>query len=401
MPRFFIALIALSAVCHIPFVFGLYSLLQRSRVPHPALVSAGAAALLVLALLGRLGRIRSDRPSPAWRVLLIEEPYFAHWGATVLSLPLTPPFALAIFIAERAAPGRLPPFITGSAALSAYASALMISAWGVFIRRRWVRVRTVDIAVFGLEQAFHGYRIAHLSDLHIGSLCPKARAQRWTFAVNALGVDLVALTGDYVTSGSAFHDDIVQVLSGMQAKDGVFAVMGNHDYFGDGDGLIQKLQSRGVRVLRNEWTTIARGPHRLTLAGVDDTWSRRANIPRSLEGRDASRPVLVLAHDPALFPKLAKQGAGLVLSGHTHWGQIALPFFAARANLSRLSFRYHAGLYTEGRSTLYISPGLGTTGPPIRLGSPPEITVLRLVQAPEDKAPAERAEAGGTAPPRA
>jgi len=86
----------------------------------------------------------------------------------------------------------------------------------------------------------------------------------------------------------------------------------------------------------------------------------------------------VLSHDPQLFPVLARGGAALVLSGHTHWGQIAIPFLPERFNLSRLSYRYHAGLYREGPSTLYVSPGLGTTGPPIRVGAPPEITVLRL-----------------------
>jgi predicted MPP superfamily phosphohydrolase len=101
-----------------------------------------------------------------------------------------------------------------------------------------------------------------------------------------------------------------------------------------------------------------------------------------MKGRDPALPVIALAHDPALFPKLARAGASLVLSGHTHWGQIAAPFMATRINLSRLSFRYHSGMYREGGSTLYINPGLGTTGPPIRLGSPPEITILRLRREP-------------------
>jgi predicted MPP superfamily phosphohydrolase len=87
---------------------------------------------------------------------------------------------------------------------------------------------------------------------------------------------------------------------------------------------------------------------------------------------------MALAHDPQLFPSLARGGVSLVLSGHTHWGQIAFPFLAERINLSRLSYRYTAGLYRDGDATLYVSPGLGTTGPPIRLGAPPEITVLRL-----------------------
>ena len=91
--------------------------------------------------------------------------------------------------------------------------------------------------------------------------------------------------------------------------------------------------------------------------------------------------MIALAHDPALFPALAAGGAALTLSGHTHWGQVAVPFLATRYNLSSLSHRYHAGLYRIGAATLYVHPGLGTTGPPVRLGAPPEITVLRLRRA--------------------
>ncbi len=386
MPRFFIALIALSALCHVPFALGLATFFERLGFAHSSLLAVCIAVLLVLALLGRLSRARKDRPAPAWRLILIEEPYFAHWGATVLSLPLTLGLSI-LYFAFNIAQGTQAASPIGDPALAAYLGSLCVSAWGVFVRRRWVRVRRLDIAVSGLSEGFDGYRIAHLSDLHIGSASPKERALRWAEQVNRLDVDLVALTGDYVTSGSAFHADIAEVLSRMRAKDGVFAVMGNHDYFGDGEGLIQKLRGRNIHVLRNEWIELRRKNGGLTVSGVDDTWSRRANVQRSLQGRNPAYPALVLAHDPALFPELKKNGASLVLSGHTHWGQIALPFFASRINLSRLSFRYHAGLYSEDHQVLYISPGLGTTGPPIRLGSPPEITVLRLCRTPERPSP--------------
>ncbi len=193
-----------------------------------------------------------------------------------------------------------------------------------------------------------------------------------------LDADLVALTGDYVTSGTAFHDDIAKTIEAMRGKDGAIAVMGNHDYFGDGEPLIHLLRERGVLLLRNENIELRRGDDRLTVAGVDDTWTRRADVARAVAGRDTSIPMVALAHDPKLFPALADAGASLVLSGHTHWGQIAFPFFSKRLNLSRLSYRYHAGIYKQGDATLYVHPGLGTTGPPIRVGAAPEITLLVL-----------------------
>jgi hypothetical protein len=266
----------------------------------------------------------------------------------------------------------------GTVALAAYGTGLTLALWGVFVRRRWVRVREIDIVLKDLPAAFDGYRVAHLSDLHIGSHCPRGRAEGWVARVNRLEVDLAVLTGDYVSSGVAFHRDIAAVCCAVRAKDGTIAVMGNHDYFGDGEPLIGLLREGGVRLLRNERMSLERGGQQITIAGVDDTWTRRANIPKTLDGHTPGGPLVVLAHDPKLFPELARRGAALVLSGHTHWGQVAVPFFATRYNLSRLSFRYHSGVYREGDSTLYIHPGLGTTGPPIRVGVAPEITILRL-----------------------
>jgi predicted MPP superfamily phosphohydrolase len=380
MGRFFIALYGLTALCHIPFAMGLGFALRRAGVPAAPFLAIGVAAALVALLRGRIGRARYDRPMPAWRLLLVEEPYYIHWGATIASVPLTLVILAGSFVAGLASSedgGRLP-LGPGASALAAYLASFALAAWGVLVRRRWVRVRTLDVPIPDLPPSFEGYRIAQLSDLHIGSLCPRERGDRWVERVNGLDVDLVALTGDYVTNGVAFHKDIAAVITALRGKDGVVAVMGNHDYFGDGEPLISLLRRGGVTVLRNEWKTIERGEGRVTLAGVDDTWTRRADVARSMKGRDPALPVIALAHDPALFPKLARAGASLVLSGHTHWGQIAAPFLATRINLSRLSFRYHAGMYREGGSTLYIHPGLGTTGPPIRVGSPPEITILRL-----------------------
>jgi uncharacterized protein len=372
MRRFWTAIYAITAASHVPFAAGLAFALSRLGAPLPGWIAVAVAALLVLALRGRLSRLRADRPVSRARVALVEEPYFAHWCATLASVPVFVVAALAAAVSG--AP-------VGAAGLVAYLTALAVSLYGMHVRRRWVRVRAIDVPVAGLPAAFEGYRIAQLSDLHIGGLWPRARAARWVGMVNREGADLVALTGDYVTNGIAFHEDISAVLSAMRGRDGVVAVMGNHDYFGDGDALAALLRARGVEVLCNERRTISRGGATLTLAGIDDTWSGRADVARALGDRDPAAPLVVLAHDPSLFPALARRGAALVLSGHTHWGQIAVPFLATRLNLSRLSHRYHAGLYREDDAVLYVSPGLGTTGPPMRLGAPPEITVLTLRRA--------------------
>jgi hypothetical protein len=381
MRRFRTALFALTLVSQVPFAFGLAFALRLAGAPRAGWLSAALALGAVLLLGGRLGRLGADRPIPRWKLLLVEEPYYAHWLATVAAWPLLAlTGAAALGHAALAPPGGAAALGShlGAAAFASYLVALLISGYGVLVRRRWVRVRTLDVPIAGLDAAFDGYRIAQLSDLHVGGLWPRARAARWSDRVNALDVDLVALTGDYVTSGVAFHEDIAAVVSSMRARDGVVAVLGNHDYFGDAEALVTRLRARGVEVLRNQHRPLRRGGAEITIAGVDDTWSRSADVGRTVAGRDPSLPLLALAHDPQLFPELARRGAALVLSGHTHWGQLAVPFFPTRWNLSRLTYRYHAGTYREGGAILHISPGLGTTGPPVRLGAAPEITVLRL-----------------------
>ena len=380
MRRFWVFLFTLTALLHVPFFVATNELEKRFGVSNPSLFAALLTLALIVAFYFRIELASYDRPISRARRLLLEEPYYAHWCALVLTLPLWLAANALAMMCSLVAPASLIP-TSGSMALVIYVVALCFAAFGVFVRRRWVRVRTVDVAIRGLPSAFVGYRIAHLSDLHIGAMCPREHVQGWVKTVGDLDVDLVALTGDYVTSGVSFHETIAEELGALASRDGTIAVMGNHDYFGDGEPLVTRLRSHGVEVLRNERTTIERDGERLEIAGIDDTWSRRANIRAALADRDNNNnksPLIVLAHDPQLFPELAKRGASLVLSGHTHWGQVAVPFMATKYNFSSRVYRYHADIYEEGDATLYVSPGLGTTGPPVRLGAAPEITVLRL-----------------------
>ena len=255
---------------------------------------------------------------------------------------------------------------------------LALSAYGIVVRRRVFVTRRVDVAIEGLDPSLDGYRIVQLSDLHIGALTPKSWGMRWVRAANALGADLAVVTGDMVTSGTAFHHDIAEVVGALRAKDGTLVSMGNHDYFGgDGEPLMSLLARAGVRVLRNEGYVLRDA---LYVAAIDDTWTRRDDMHAALETRPRDMPALLLAHDPDEFGAAASRGVDLVLSGHTHGGQIALPFFAKQVNLSKLSHHHHIGIYRQGKSTLYVHPGLGTTGPPIRLGVAPAIVEITLRQ---------------------
>ncbi|EYF00943.1 metallophosphoesterase [Chondromyces apiculatus] len=380
MRRFWIVIHLLTALCQVPFALGLHHVLASLGVPGAPWLAAIAGILAAALLRVPLRRVMADQPSAgvfAPLVRLGEELYFAHWCATLGASVLLLVGLVVLGLAHLTFPERVSLGV-GALAAAIYGACLVLALYGVLIGRRWVRIRTIDVSIPGLGAAFDGYRIAQLSDLHVGFMCPRERIDTWVARANALEPDLVALTGDYVTSGTAFHDDIASALSALRARDGVFAVMGNHDYFGDGDPLVARLRAAGIVVLRNEHTQVSRAGDRITLAGVDDVWTRRADVARAVAGRDPSLPLIALAHDPALFPKLAAKGASLVLSGHTHWGQFAAPVGATRHNLARFFYRFHAGVYRDGTATLYVNPGMGTTGPPIRIGAPPEITILRL-----------------------
>jgi len=153
--------------------------------------------------------------------------------------------------------------------------------------------------------------------------------------------------------------------------------MGNHDYFGEGE-LISLLTARGARVLRNEGVVLERGDARLYLAAIDDTWTKRDDMARALADRPANAPAILLAHDPERFTAAAKRDVALTLSGHTHGGQIAVPFLYRWLSLSHLTHHFHVGLYERGKAKLYVHPGLGTTGPPMRLGIAPEVVMITL-----------------------
>ncbi len=293
-------------------------------------------------------------------------PFFAWWVAAA-SFAL-----LALAIAPLAALLDLPmrPLAAATGAL-----ALAIGLRSIWRRPRVVRV---DLGFPDLPAAFDGYRIAQISDVHCGPFAPEKRVSSWCWRASHLGADLVAVTGDLIASGTSHIEAVARALGGLEAPDGVVACMGNHDYFGAGEPLVLALERHGLRVLRNTSDVLSRGDASLVIAGVDDTWTGRAQLPRALAGSPAGSFPILLAHDPDMFPEAARLGVRLTLSGHTHGGQIGVPFLARRWNLARIATRFTAGLYHNGPSMLYVNRGVGTSGPPIRVGVPAEITLFTL-----------------------
>ncbi len=238
-----------------------------------------------------------------------------------------------------------------------------------------VRVKKIRVALSKLPQDLKEYRIIQVSDIHMGPTIGQDFIQTIVREVNALKPDLVAITGDLVDGTLTQLEGQTAPLKELRARDGVFFVTGNHEYYtGDVDEWLAWLSGIGIRSLRNEHITIRGG---FDLAGTDD-FSARGNghhqdIPKALEGRGKDKPVILMAHQPRSFHEAKGLGVDLQLSGHTHGGQI-YPF----TYVVGLFQPYMAGLYQEGNSQLYVSRGTGYWGPPMRLGSPAEITEITL-----------------------
>ena len=324
-------------------------------------------ALLTAGFLTNLMGPRSIWGAPGrWRLYGTLWPFFVWWTVSLLFLLIVP---LVLLVARLASVG------TPRALLAALVLAV-VAAFRTLAQRP--RVQQRDIAIDGLPAAFDGFRIVQISDLHCGPFASGPRVAGWMAAVNRLRPDLVAVTGDLIASGDAFVPVVASALGQLRAPHGVFACMGNHDYFADGEGVARALASEGLTVLRNQGVEAPRAGARLFVAGVDDTWTGRHDLGRALANRPPGVPAVLLAHDPALFPEAVAQGVDLTLSGHTHGGQLGLPLFSRKVNLARIITRFTTGLYREGPASLYVNRGLGTTGPPIRLGVFPEIAVLTL-----------------------
>jgi len=215
------------------------------------------------------------------------------------------------------------------------------------------------------------YTIVQLTDVHIGTMLGGEFAAGVVKQVNALSPDLIVITGDFVDGRLAELRPHVEPFRGLRARDGVYAVTGNHEYYWDAERWLEHIRSLGIQVLRNEHVTIGGA---FQLAGVDDS-SAAEDVPRALRGRDPALPVVLLAHHPSTLKRAIAAGVDLQLSGHTHGGQL-LPL----GWLIRLFEPLAAGLARFGDTWLYVSEGTGYWGPPLRVGTTQEIAAITLVR---------------------
>lgn len=251
-------------------------------------------------------------------------------------------------------------------------------AYGMWRATGRIPVERVEVTLSRLPAGASGYRLVQLSDVHIGPLLGRQWLADVVDSVNALEPDAVVITGDLVDGSVEELAEHVAPLADLVSRQGTYFVTGNHEYYAGADAWLAELRRLGVRPLRNERVELGDGEATFDLAGVDDINAfgpgHGPDLEQALEGRPAERELVLLAHQPRQFPAAADAGVGLQLSGHTHGGQI-VPW-----NLFvRLQQPYVAGLDRRGEAQLYTSRGTGFWGPPLRVGAPPEITLLTLV----------------------
>lgn len=228
-----------------------------------------------------------------------------------------------------------------------------------------------------LPEAFRGFRIIQLTDIHHGVFLPGEMLRYVVETVNELEPDLVAVTGDFVTYSRAYIDPVSEILANVRAKHGVFAVLGNHDFRVGADEISQSLERAGIAVLRNAHTKLRRKGQSLYLAGIDD-WHYRPDLPRAIRGIPKDSSTILLSHNPAIIQAASKEDIGLVLSGHTHGGQVNIPFLGNIWGRSPEQLRFKVGWARLGQTQIYVSRGIGTIVLPLRFRCPAEIPHLAL-----------------------
>ncbi|MCP3100791.1 metallophosphoesterase [Myxococcus sp. K15C18031901] len=357
-------------------------LVRDVGLPKPATWTL-TLSLGVLAVSIPLGVFVSRLVPPAWSVWWLTPVYVWIGVSTLLLMSVVVVDVLRV--GALLASGGSPPMeadrreaLARLGALAAVTVGLVASGWGLREGRR-VRVKRVEVPLKKLPPELDGLSIVQLSDMHIGPMIGRDFVEHVVKTVNALAPDVVAITGDLV-DGSV-EDLALQVapLANLTSTHGSYFVTGNHEYHADASRWCEHLGQLGVRVLRNEYVEVGRGEHVLHLAGIDDYEStrfdigHRVDLPGAVAGRDTRRALVLLAHQPKAIHEAVQHEVDLQLSGHTHGGQI-WPL----GWLLRLGQPVVAGLARFGATWVYVSSGTGFSGPPMRLGSPAEITHLIL-----------------------
>ncbi len=248
-----------------------------------------------------------------------------------------------------------------------------------FLEAKWCRVARRTIRLPNLPGPFEGTTVAFLSDVHHGPYVPRSYVRDVVALANSLEPDVVLLGGDYCHDGTRYVAPALEDLAKLRGPMGRFAVLGNHDHW---DGLAESiagLERAGIALLRNSGAWLEKGGARLRVAGVGDLWTDKQDVGRAIGGETTDRDaVVLLSHNPDVAENLRDSRVGLMLSGHTHGGQIYVPGYGAPIVPSAFGQKYVRGLVQGPACQVFVSRGVGTISPPVRLFCRPEVVLITL-----------------------
>lgn len=350
-------------------------------VPGGWMAVAALWALSVIPVFVLVRNLATGRyPSAATRLWLFRP----FWYTQLLMLALAVLTSIVFLVSW--------PFGFGGAAGRAAAIAgagllVIVGLWG-FVGSRRLVTRPITMAHAGLPARLDGLRVAQLSDLHVGPQTSRAQLARIVAAARGADPHLIVYTGDQVDDHPGDIDVFAAAFGALRAPLGEYAIPGNHDVYAGWPEVRRRLEAMNVKVLVNESVCVAHNGEHFYVAGTGDPAAGQMgmqhgapDVERTMAGVPPNAFSLVLAHNPALFPALAARGADVVLSGHTHHGQLSIP--SRNWSLASVFLEYAMGTHQRGGALLYISPGTNFWGIPFRIGALPEVTIVTLRRAGE------------------
>lgn len=260
-------------------------------------------------------------------------------------------------------------------------ASLLIGSYPFFIERKFLLVNHYSIPVPSLPESFYGIRIVHLTDLHLGPFVTESFIERVIEKANALKPDIIVCTGDYAHERDS-KDQVRKVWSfllKLNAKYGVYSVLGNHDHWADKNLSLELLHRSGQSV-RHTCKAVYRDKERIVIGGAGDLWEDKLNIDNCFSSTDEQDCRILLSHNPDSVDTNFMTPVSLILSGHTHGGQVSIPFYGPPV-LPVKNKKYSSGLIKTPKGNLFISKGIGCAIYPVRFNCAPEIAVLELVPA--------------------
>ena len=253
--------------------------------------------------------------------------------------------------------------------------------YGGIIEPAMLEVTRHEVRIPNLPKEFDGMTVVQLSDIHVGVWTRPKHVRRIVQRVNDMHPDMVVLTGDYVNMVASNIEPAGSSLAGIKSKYGVYAVLGNHDYWADAGRMTRSLRKSGIDVLFNEKRRISDGRSHIRMVGLDDAWEGDTDYAKAFDGIPRTEPCIAIAHNPDTVSSIKDQHVDLLLVGHTHGGLINLPFTGPFLSVTNLGPKYSAGMFRFGDTNMYVSRGMGQgTGSHFRFRCHPEIPVFILRQ---------------------